>query len=53
MSPPLDYSAIKLRLGQPVNESTAPYDLNADGEITSLDYSTVKLNLGASLPSCP
>ena len=49
----LDYSAVKLRLGQPVDETNARYDINADGDITSLDYSSIKLNLGAVLPSCP
>ena len=49
----LDYSAVKLRLGQPLDGSNACYDVNADGDITSLDYSAIKLNLGASLPGCP
>ena len=49
----LDYSSVKLRLGQPLDDSNACYDVNADGDITSLDYSAIKLNLGASLPGCP
>ena len=49
----LDYSFVKLRLGQPIDESTARADVNADGDITSLDYSSIKLNLGANLVSCP
>lgn len=49
----LDYSAVKLRLEQIPDDSTAPYDVNCDGDITALDYSSIKLNLGVSLPSCP
>ena len=49
----LDYSGVKLRLGQPVDASNAAYDVNADGDITALDYSSIKINLGASLAGCP
>ena len=48
----LDYSAVKLRLGQPVDETTCMCDVNADGDISSLDYSSIKPRLGITAPDC-
>ena len=49
----LDYSAVKLRLGQPVNDSNCQVDVDANNDITSLDYSAIKLRLGHVVASCP
>jgi len=45
-----DVQTVKAHIGKPVNESTAPYDVNASGTITSTDQALTKSRLGNTAP---
>lgn len=48
-----DSSSVKARLGQPMSDANAPYDVDTDDAITTADKSSVKARLGNLAPICP
>lgn len=46
-----DVALVKSSVGKPVDSTTARYDIDADGDIDTLDSSLIKNGLGSALPS--
>jgi hypothetical protein len=45
-----DVQAVKVRIGQPLSDATAKYDLNVSGTITTTDQALAKSRVGNSAP---